>query len=792
MDYKQAVNLAMQGREEGFNYLYESTYKNNYYMALKYMKNHEDAQDVIQTAYMRAFGGLNLLHDAEKFPGWMSVIVANTAKNMLQRKNPVLFSDMASENDEGEALELNLVDESETYQPEKAYSQKEIQMLVHEMIDSLSVEQRMCILMFYIEGQSVNDIATAMECSKNTVLSRLNYGRKNIKAKAEELQKKGYSLYSAAPIPFVLYLLRMERSFLMQSFVGGAAGGVTGGAAPMNGGAAGGVTGGAAPIGGGAAGGVTGGAAPIGGGADIPNTIVSDVTKTLIKGSGKRKFLSTIVGKIVVSIGSVLIVGGIAGGIIYYINSQKDKDTLPDGGTTTENTTGQSEDMTKEQTTTEAETTELTEKTTEASTEEETTEAVAMVDERYKESYIDVLKADKKNIKNYTWQYGLYTGEGTDIREMTESEKEPHAIAVTDITGDDVPELIYVAADSEYSAKLVVYTWEENQAKEIYNASWDQFVASGTSWYLFQLKDSSDLYAYTSIGDESMNYDYIHFACDDNGMLTIKQTWHRKTGPNEDYSATISTYAFNDAEITEEQYNEKLNQLKKNMATILMYNKNGGSNEVEDEIKEITGSTDNLGMTYKEAINFLKETESEKSEDDSKKNQDTADSWEKAYTEAINDFDNWLWNTQNGASYISDENVVDDLADEDFEYTLFDINQDGTPELIIHAYAYEMQINEWFFCTYSKKKGAYIADSEWAGLRSSLEIYDNQLALYQYSGFSPEVCLNIISMNKNEISLGDSMEFDTTVSQPDTTSVEWIPVDNAEYIAEYAKNNKAK
>lgn len=267
MDYKQAIDLAMQGREEGFNYLYESTYKNNYYMALKYMKNHEDAQDVIQTAYMRAFEGLNLLREAGKFPGWMSVIVANTAKNMLQRKNPILFSDMASENDEGESLELNLIDESETYQPEIAYSQKETQMIVREMIDSLSVEQRMCILMFYIEGQSVNDIATALECSKNTILSRLNYGRKNIKAKAEELQKKGYKLYSTAPIPFILYLLRAERAqFLMQGIVGGT---ITGGAAPIGGEAATGITGGAAPIGGEAASGITGGAAPIGGSSSV-------------------------------------------------------------------------------------------------------------------------------------------------------------------------------------------------------------------------------------------------------------------------------------------------------------------------------------------------------------------------------------------------------------------------------------------------------------------------------------------------------------------------------------------
>lgn len=306
----------------------------------------------------------------------------------------------------------------------------------------------------------------------------------------------------------------------------------------------------------------------------------------MIKGGAKKAFLSTIAGKIAIVVSSILVIGGVTCGIIYYTNSQKDKDSSEENGIETEVSTEVQTDAT------EVETTELTEKSTETLTEAETTETVEVVDERYKESYIDVLKADKTNIKNYTWQYGRYAGEGTDIRELTESEKEPHAIAVTDITGDDVPELIYVSAYYENTAaNLVIYTWEENGAKEIYNETLDQLVASGTDWYLFQLKGSSDLYAYTSIGDESMNYDYIHFACDDNGMLTIKDTLHRTTGPNEDYSATISTYAFNDAGITEEQYNEKLNQLKNNTATILMYNRDSGDLSVEDEIKEITGST---------------------------------------------------------------------------------------------------------------------------------------------------------------------------------------------------------
>ena len=49
-----------------------------------------------------------------------------------------------------------------------------------------------------------------MNCSENTVKSRLNYGRKNLRIRAEQLQKKGYKLYGIAPLPLLLYLFRTD------------------------------------------------------------------------------------------------------------------------------------------------------------------------------------------------------------------------------------------------------------------------------------------------------------------------------------------------------------------------------------------------------------------------------------------------------------------------------------------------------------------------------------------------------------------------------------------------------
>ena len=345
VDYTQAVEQAKAGREEGFTFLYENTYRNKLYIAMKYMKNEQDAMDVLQDAYIKAFARLDSLQDANAFPGWMSTIVAHTALNALQKKQAVLFSDLQNENDEGDVFEYNLEDENMSTQPEMACTVQETQDMVHELIDSLSDEQRVCVLMFHLEGYSIRDIATILGCSENTVKSRLNYGRKNIKAKAEELQKKGYKLYSYTPMCLLVYLLMAERGNMIVTHVfeqmaglggnvaagiihGGAmqmAGNVTGGAAQIAGGTAGQMTGGASQIAGGTAGQVAGGTAQTGAAGSAAGAVEGG--KAVAATVGKTAFIKTVTGKIVIAVASVALVGGAVGaGFAYKYSQDKKKD----------------------------------------------------------------------------------------------------------------------------------------------------------------------------------------------------------------------------------------------------------------------------------------------------------------------------------------------------------------------------------------------------------------------------------------------------------------------------------
>lgn len=209
MDYTEAVRLARENDERGFGYLYGETFDHAIFQARMYMKNDDDAADVVQDAYISAFSKLDMLEEPEKFPAWFKTVVSNTAKNALKKKNPLVFSALVEEED----TEYEIEDDRADMNPELSYTREETRQMVQDMIDALPDAQRVCIMMFHLEEKSIKEIAEELGCSENTVKSRLKYGRDNIREQGEVMQKKGYTLYGVAPLPLFLYLFRQECAY---------------------------------------------------------------------------------------------------------------------------------------------------------------------------------------------------------------------------------------------------------------------------------------------------------------------------------------------------------------------------------------------------------------------------------------------------------------------------------------------------------------------------------------------------------------------------------------------------
>lgn len=79
-------------------------------------------------------------------------------------------------------------------------------------MDFLPQEQRITIYMYYHDQLKISEIAVTMQCSKNTIKSRMKYGKERIRDLVTPNEKtEGIRLHSLVPVPFFLYLLNRIR-----------------------------------------------------------------------------------------------------------------------------------------------------------------------------------------------------------------------------------------------------------------------------------------------------------------------------------------------------------------------------------------------------------------------------------------------------------------------------------------------------------------------------------------------------------------------------------------------------
>lgn len=263
-------------------------------------------------------------------------------------------------------------------------------------------------------------------------------------------------------------------------------------------------------------------------------------------------FMHTLAAKIFIGVAAAAVIGGTAAGIIAYNHSHKK----------TADTTATSTDA--QVASTAAETTEQT-TTGEAATEE-------AVNEAYKPVYLQILQEHEANIKAYN-QYRQTLGVDDFV-----SDNENMSIALSDVTGDGVPELLFIEKSPsseeyvEYDA-LNIFTVENGAAKQIYYADhWETQVAGGNVYSLFQVEGESTLYSCNGMQDESTFEDYCRYVVKPDGTLQEESLMSRKREPNEDYSGVVETCTVGGQSVTPEEFQSQLDALTSRMTKLLIYN----------------------------------------------------------------------------------------------------------------------------------------------------------------------------------------------------------------------------
>ncbi|MBR5969660.1 MAG: sigma-70 family RNA polymerase sigma factor, partial [Lachnospiraceae bacterium] len=194
---QKLARRASEGDDAACAELYGELQKNGIGLAMKYVRNHADAEDMFQDAFLKAMGALSSYDVNRAFQPWFDVILINTCKNHLTKKRPLNFSDLGSGEEEAASPADNIVSSDVSLQPEAVAERRAVKEIVGGMLNELPEAQREATVLFYYRELSVKQIAKVQQVSEDTVKSRLNYARKKVADAVEVYYRKhGVRLYT--------------------------------------------------------------------------------------------------------------------------------------------------------------------------------------------------------------------------------------------------------------------------------------------------------------------------------------------------------------------------------------------------------------------------------------------------------------------------------------------------------------------------------------------------------------------------------------------------------------------
>ena len=172
------IRRVQHGDVNAFELLVAAYEKNVFNVAMQMLGNREDAQDMAQEAFLKAYSSLSSFRGDSKFSSWLYRIVANVCMDFRRRQSRRPSSSLTVEDEEGETLELDIADESQS--PEALLERKLTREAVRRGLASLPDEQRQILLLREIQGLSYEEIGEAMNLEPGTVKSRIFRARKKL------------------------------------------------------------------------------------------------------------------------------------------------------------------------------------------------------------------------------------------------------------------------------------------------------------------------------------------------------------------------------------------------------------------------------------------------------------------------------------------------------------------------------------------------------------------------------------------------------------------------------------
>ena len=187
----QLVASAQDGDDEAFGKLVETYQRRVYALAFGILRQREDAWDVAQEAFVKAYKNLGRFKGQSAFYTWLYRIAYNLSMDHLRsraRRDSVAL-------DENRVVEAAASEEApKSSHPGESADRRELAKVIQNAMTRLTDKHRAIIVLREIEGLSYEEMAQVLKISKGTVMSRLFHARRNLQALLQPYVEEGQTV----------------------------------------------------------------------------------------------------------------------------------------------------------------------------------------------------------------------------------------------------------------------------------------------------------------------------------------------------------------------------------------------------------------------------------------------------------------------------------------------------------------------------------------------------------------------------------------------------------------------
>lgn len=175
------IERVLNGDQASFAFLVERHKNMAFTVANRMLKNREEAEEITQDAFLKAYKSLKAFKQNSKFSTWLYKIVYNLSVSQLRKKKPNLYSIDADESQHFELPEASYKMDGLEHRDQKKYLEK--------AIEQLNEEEQTIILFFYHEELSSEEIAKIIDLSVSNIKVKLFRARKKLYEHLNQLLK---------------------------------------------------------------------------------------------------------------------------------------------------------------------------------------------------------------------------------------------------------------------------------------------------------------------------------------------------------------------------------------------------------------------------------------------------------------------------------------------------------------------------------------------------------------------------------------------------------------------------